>query len=157
MIPFLANLVLAIVWSLLRGSIDVPNLVVGFVIGYLAILWLRPLDGSAAYVSKLPRAIGLVAFLFWELILSTLRVVVDVVSPHPRRRPGVVAIPLDAETDIEITLLANLVTLTPGTLSLDVSDDRRTLYVHAMFVDDPDELRRDIKDGFERRLLELTR
>ncbi len=60
-------------------------------------------------------------------------------------------------SDVEITLLANLVTLTPGTLSLDVSEDRSTLFVHAMFVDDPDVLRREIKHGFERRVLELLR
>ena len=68
-----------------------------------------------------------------------------------------VAIPLDAETDAEITLLANLITLTPGTLSLDVSDDRRVLYIHAMYVDDVEELRRSIKDGFEKRVMELLR
>ena len=54
-------------------------------------------------------------------------------------------------------LLANLVSLTPGTLSLEVSEDRRVLYIHAMFVDDRDALRRQIKDGFERRLLEVMR
>ena len=68
-----------------------------------------------------------------------------------------VGVPLDATTDAEIALLANLVTLTPGTLSLDVSADRRVLYVHGMFVDDPDELRRAVKQGFERRVLELLR
>jgi multicomponent Na+:H+ antiporter subunit E len=72
-------------------------------------------------------------------------------------RPGIVAVPLDAQTDLEITLMANLITLTPGTLSLDVSEDRHTLYVHAMFVDSPESVRDSIKNGFERRLLELIR
>jgi multicomponent Na+:H+ antiporter subunit E len=72
-------------------------------------------------------------------------------------RPGVVAVPLDARTDAEITLLANLITLTPGTLSLDVSADRSFLYVHAMYVDDVNDVKRQIKDGFERRLLEVMR
>ncbi len=70
---------------------------------------------------------------------------------------AIVAIPLDAKTDREITLLANLITLTPGTLSLDVSEDRRFLYVHAMFVEDVESFRDSIKNGFERRLLELMR
>jgi multicomponent Na+:H+ antiporter subunit E len=69
----------------------------------------------------------------------------------------VVAVPLDAESDVEITLLANLVTLTPGSLSLDIAPDRSCLYVHAMFVDDVEQLRRDVKEGFERRVLELLR
>jgi multicomponent Na+:H+ antiporter subunit E len=68
-----------------------------------------------------------------------------------------VAVPLDARTDAEIVLLANLITLTPGTLSLDLSDDRTVLYVHAMYLTDPDELRREIKEGFERRVLEVLR
>ena len=81
----------------------------------------------------------------------------DVITPHLYMRPGIVAVPLDAKTDQEITLLANLITLTPGTLSLDVSHDKRTLYVHAMFVDSPESVRDSIKNGFEKRLLELLR
>jgi multicomponent Na+:H+ antiporter subunit E len=72
-------------------------------------------------------------------------------------RPGVIAIPLDAQTDIEITVLANLISLTPGTLSLDVSADRQTLYIHTMYLDDPEAARRGIKRGFERRVLAVTR
>lgn len=73
--------------------------------------------------------------------------------------PGVVAIPLDARTDAEITLLANLITLTPGSVSLDLSDDKRFLYVHAMYIDggDVEAYRRSIKEGLERRVLELLR
>ena len=73
--------------------------------------------------------------------------------------PGVVAIPLDARTDVEIALLANLITLTPGSVSLDLSEDRRVLYVHAMYIDggDVEAYRRSVKEGLERRVLELLR
>ena len=73
--------------------------------------------------------------------------------------PGVVAIPLDARTDAEIALLANLITLTPGSVSLDLSEDRRVLYVHAMYIDggDVEAYRRSVKQGLERRVLELLR
>ena len=73
--------------------------------------------------------------------------------------PGVVAIPLDARTDVEIAVLANLITLTPGSVSLDLSEDRRVLYVHAMYIDggDVEAYRRSVKDGLERRVLELLR
>ena len=70
---------------------------------------------------------------------------------------AIVAVPLDVETDGEITLLANLISLTPGSLCLDVSEDRKTLYVHVMFLDDVEECRRELKEGFERRVLELLR
>jgi multicomponent Na+:H+ antiporter subunit E len=72
-------------------------------------------------------------------------------------KPGVIAVPLDAKSDSEITLLSVLVTLTPGTLSIDVSADRRFLYVHTLFIDDLEEARRSIKTGIERRLLEVMR
>ena len=157
MIVFGLNLVLALLWAAVVGSVDTPHLVVGFVFGY-GVLWVaKPLLGDTGYFTKVPKTIAFGAFFAWELVLSNLRVAWDVLTPRAYRRPGVVAVPLDAETDVEITLLANLVTLTPGTLSLDVSDDGTTLYVHAMFVDDADELRREIKDGFERRVLELLR
>jgi multicomponent Na+:H+ antiporter subunit E len=73
--------------------------------------------------------------------------------------PGVVAIPLDARTDAEITLLANLITLTPGSVTLDISEDRCLLYVHAMYIDggDVEAYRRSVKEGLERRVLELLR
>jgi multicomponent Na+:H+ antiporter subunit E len=151
------NVFLALVWAASAGSIDLPHLAAGFVFAYLVLWLVRPALGETSYFRKLPQALAFAAFLAMELFLSNLRVAADVLSPRPRRRPGVVAVPLDATEDVEITLLANLVTLTPGTLSLDVSEDRRTLYVHGMFVDDPESFRRDIKEGFERRVLELMR
>jgi multicomponent Na+:H+ antiporter subunit E len=73
--------------------------------------------------------------------------------------PGVIGIPLDARTDVEIALLANLITLTPGSVSLDLSEDRRVLYIHAMYIDgrDVEAYRRSVKEGLERRVLELLR
>jgi len=71
--------------------------------------------------------------------------------------PGIIEYPLDAKSDLEITLLANVITLTPGTLSLDVSGDRKVLYVHGMYVHDKEEFIRGIKDGFEKRILKIIR
>lgn len=105
----------------------------------------------------IPKAVLFAGFILRELVLSTLRVAWEVVTPAKKRRQGIIAVPLDVKTDLEISLLANLITFTPGTLSLDVSSDRSVLYVHTMFVDDPDELRREIKDGFERRVIDLVR
>lgn len=101
--------------------------------------------------------LGLGLFFVWELILANLRVAHDVITPRHYMRPGILAVPLDAQTDLEITMLSNLITLTPGTLSLDISIDRRVLYIHAMYIDDVDEVRQKIKDGYERRILEVLR
>jgi multicomponent Na+:H+ antiporter subunit E len=96
-------------------------------------------------------------YILWETLLANLRVARDVITPSYYTRPGIIALPLDAETDTEITWLANLLSLTPGTLSLDLSEDRKELYVHVMFLHDVDKVKEQIKSGFERRLLELLR
>jgi multicomponent Na+:H+ antiporter subunit E len=153
---FLLNLLFAAVWAALVGEVDTPHLVFGFVLGY-GVLWLlRPAIGGS-YHRRLPMFVGFVLFFLRELVVSTMRVAWEVITPRKLRHTGIIAVPLDARTDTEITVFANLLTLTPGTLSLDVSDDRRVLYVHAMFVDDPDAMRREIKDGMERRVLALLR
>lgn len=103
------------------------------------------------------RIVRFALFFLWEVLLASLRVAYDVLTPRFHLRPGIIAVPLDARSDLEITLLANLITLTPGTLSLDVSADRRMLYVHAMYLDEAGRTREHIKSEMERRLLEVTR
>ncbi len=97
------------------------------------------------------------ALFLYELVVSSLQVAWDVITPRHLSRPGILAIPLDARTDAEITVFSNLLCLTPGTLSLDVSRDRRFLYIHAMFIDDPGKLVHALKHTFERRVLEALR
>jgi len=151
------NLVLAVAWSSLSGRLSASGLIVGFVFGYFLLWWLRGLLAPTPYFEKVPMVFAFAAFFMKELIHSNLRVARDVLTIRRTSRTGIVAVPLDVTTDFEITLLANLITLTPGTMSLDVSNDRKILYIHAMFVTDPDEIRRSIKTGFERRVLELFR
>ncbi|HSW51160.1 MAG TPA: Na+/H+ antiporter subunit E [Bryobacteraceae bacterium] len=95
---------------------------------------------------------ALFVYFLWELVLSNMRVARDVLLPVSRLRPAVVAVPLDLKSDWPITLLSALITLTPGTFSLDVSSDRRVLYIHAMHVTDVEALPSEIKSGFEKRI-----
>jgi multicomponent Na+:H+ antiporter subunit E len=132
-------------------------MIVGFVLGFIVVVFAQRALGSTNYGRKVVLVIRFIFFFIYELFKANLRVAYDVITPSQYMRPGVVAIPLSVKTDTEITLLANLISLTPGTLSLDVSDDKSVLYIHAMFVDDPDELRHEIKAGFERRVIEVLR
>jgi len=157
MSAFLWNMLLAAVWAALTAGFTPGNLAAGFVLGYLILAFAQPLLGPSNYFAKVRQVTGFLFYFLWELILANLRVAYDVVTPTHHMRPGVIAIPLSAQTDAEITALANLITLTPGTLSLDVSEDRRFLYIHAMYIDDRQALQQEIKDGLERRLLELLR
>jgi len=102
--------------------------------------------------------IRFIFYILWEICLSNLRVSYDVISLSPKSRPGVISIPLDCETPLEISLFANIISLTPGSLTLDISADKKTLYVHSMFVDnDVDALRKELKDKFEKPILEISR
>lgn len=154
----LSNVLLALAWVALTGQFTPANLALGFAIGYLMLWLVQRSRMPHSYFAKVGQVLGFIVFFLWELIKANLQVTYYILVPYRRMRPGVIAMPLDARTDAEITLLSNLITLTPGTLSLDVSADRRVLYIHSMYLgDEADEFRRRIKDGFERRVLELMR
>ncbi|MFO7720985.1 MAG: Na+/H+ antiporter subunit E [Gillisia sp.] len=114
---------------------------------------------SKDYFRKLPRLMGLIVYFTKELIVANFRVAYDVVTPITYMRPCIVALPLDAKTDFEITVLACMISLTPGTLSLNLSDDKSLLFVHAITFKkmDPEAIKRDLKEGFEKKLLKITR
>jgi multicomponent Na+:H+ antiporter subunit E len=154
---FLLIVLLALAWVALTGQFTLANLGIGLALAYLMFWLMQRTTGPLHYFEVARRLPGFVLFFVSELIKASLEVTYSVIRPHQALRPGVIAVPLDARTDSEITLLANLITLTPGTLTLDVSTDRRVLYVHVMNIDDADSFRQGIKDGFERRLLEVAR
>jgi multicomponent Na+:H+ antiporter subunit E len=150
---FAVNLLLAAAWCALLGAFSLGAFVTGFVLAYGALLVAQPLFGPAPYFSRVLRLARLSVYFLRELVLSSVKVSIDVLSPRPSFRPGIVAMPLVEMSDAERVTLASLITLTPGTLSLDFSPDRQTLYVHGMFVDDADALRRELKDGMECQVL----
>lgn len=154
---FLVNIMLMLVWVALTGDFTFANFFFGFLLGFLS-LWLGTRrQAGKRYFKFLPNLIGFVFFFIYELIKANIQVAYEVMTPTLHMRPGIVKVPLDVKTDLEITLLANLISLTPGSLSLDVSDNGDVLYIHAMYVNDKEEYIRTIKNGFERKVLELLR
>lgn len=157
MIAFTWNILLALIWVSLSGHFTGLNLFIGFMLGYLILGYaLRDVPVFANYASKVPRFVLFIGFFIKELVKSNLRVAHDVLTRTHHMRPAVIAFPLEATTDGEITILANLISLTPGTLSLDVSSDRSVLYIHVMYLDDEAEVQAGIK-YLEYRVLELLR
>ncbi len=175
------NLLLALAWLLLTGQFTPTNFLFGLVVAY-GVLWLfwratLPRDGALneehetpLYFRKVTQSISFALFFLWELILANLRVALDVLRPQMRFEPAVVAVPLQGYSDAEASLLANFITLTPGTLSLDIVDEpqpdnpeasTRTLYIHAMHAGQTqaaiDRFRDQVQRSFARRVQEVMR
>lgn len=157
MIIYLLSLVLAFVWVAITGSASLLNLIFGFALSTFALWIVRDEMSAHGYLRRLGRMLSLLVLFFRELAMSAWKVAVVALNPRMDLKPGILAFPLTVDRDFEITLLANLITLTPGTLSVDVSEDRKFLYVHALDSSDIEATKRDIADGFERKILEAFR
>ena len=151
------NILLALAWAALFGDFGWLTLISGFVFGYVVLWVLGPLMGTnSGYAAKVYYWIKLVILFHYELVVSSLQVLWDIVTPSHRARPAIIEVPLDVQSDAGILLVTNLISLTPGTLSLDVSEDRKTLLVHAMFADDPDAVRDALKSGMEKWVIDAV-
>ncbi len=155
MIQLLVHVFLTLTWLLLTGSLSLANILFGLVLSYLLLALAIVRGEERGYIHRLPAAVGLLGYFLVELVKANAQVAWEMIDPRHTMKPGVVAVPLDLQNPFAITLLANLITLTPGTLTMEVSEDHSTLYVHGMYVSDPDRFREKIKRGFERRVKEV--
>lgn len=153
----LIHIVLTLLWVAITGVLTYGNTIVGAIVMFVVVWWLQPLTGSQSYCRKLVLYVWYGLLFLIEILKSNVRVAWDVITPRKYRRPGMVAIPLDVETDIEITVLSTMITLTPGSLFIDLSPDRKIMYVHVMFIDDLEAVRHEIKSRFERWVITLLR
>lgn len=156
---FLLNLLLMLGLGALNGSFAPSILISGFVLGYLVIVLAKPVLGPSSYYFGVWRFIFMTVIFLKEIVMSSIRVAKDVLSPTLTMKPGLIAYPLDVKSDLEIVTLASLITLTPGTLSVDTSEDNSVLYVHGMYVgtDGREETIHAIKSVLEARVLRLTK
>jgi multicomponent Na+:H+ antiporter subunit E len=152
---FYLNLLLALLWAALHADLSVSTTGFGFLLGFLLLSVIHHGYGAAVI-----GAVGFLLFLVKSIIISSFQVAGYVLAPKLKLDQGIVAIPLAARTDLEIAILASAITLTPGTLSVDVAQDaagQRVLFVHNLVMGDADAVRKSIKDDFERRILRVTR
>ena len=157
MTTFVWNIFLALIWAATVGPFTPLNVLIGFAIGYVA-LSLAWRDGErTTYGRKVGQVIGFLIFLLWELLKANLVVARYTVAPLKQMSPGIVGVPVEDMNDVELSILMNLITLTPGTLSLNVSESRDTLFIHFMHVEDDEQAIEDIQTGFARRVREVMR
>lgn len=153
----LLNVLIAVVWMFLSTSFTSQTFVIGYLIGILIIFVMRRYFKDRFYLGWVWAALKLTLILLKELFLSNIAVLRIVLQPKMDIKPGIFAFPTDLRSDWEITLLANLITLTPGTLVVHVSDDQRILYVHAIDIDNVEEEIDSIKYSFEKAIKEVAR
>lgn len=157
MIGLMCNLLLTVVWIALSGDFSMGGMLTGLALGYLVLALVQnQLPMLRGYGRRVPRLLSFVIYFLKELIVANTRVAFDVLTPPWYMKPGVIAVELEAKTDLEIAFVANLISLTPGTLSLDISDDRRVLYIHAMFLEDEKAVREELRE-LESRALAVLR
>ncbi|MGN7453712.1 Na+/H+ antiporter subunit E [Paenibacillus pasadenensis] len=154
---FLINLLIAFLWMFLYDDLSFTRFAAGFGLGLLFIGLLNRFLKRDFYLRKVKAVLVLLLIFIRELFLSSFTVIYQILKPKLTIRPGIVAMETRLKSDGELTLLACLICLTPGTLTLDVADDHRTLYIHAMDIGDAEQLRQQIRSTFERAIMEVTR
>ncbi|WP_246940584.1 Na+/H+ antiporter subunit E [Bacillus pinisoli] len=151
------NILIAFIWMFLLENFSFGYFFLGFLVGAVLLFLFRRFIPGTFYFKKVKAILKLIFIFIRELILSNLEVVKVVYRPTLDIQPGIIALPTVLRSNWEITLLANLITLTPGTLSMTVSPDNQTIYIHAMDIRDKDETVKAIKDTFEVAIMEVTR
>lgn len=136
---------LLLVWLLLFGELSVANLLGGLVVVavLLVVFPIGPVEGPIGRVRPL-RWVGFALFFVWELVKATATVAWEIVTPGSRIRQGVIEIEVLGASDALVTLVANVITLTPGTLTLEVRKEPCRLYVHTLHLRDLESVRRDV-------------
>lgn len=152
----LLSLVLAIVWVLLVNTLTLNAVVFGAILG-LVVPWLTRAYWPAAPRLRNPVSIAeYLLVVLWDIVVANIEVAkIVLLKPDSARQPGWVSVPLDLRSPEAITILAGTITMTPGTLSADLSADGRAILVHCLHVPDPDAMRDDMKSRYERRLMEI--
>lgn len=153
----LLNVLIALTWMFLSVSFKPTTFIVGYLLGLLMLFMLRKSFSSRFYMDRLWAVIKLASLFLKELVLSNISVLKLIVQPTMPIRPAIFAMPTVLEQDWEITLLSSLITLTPGTVVIDISDDNKTLYIHSIDFEDIDEAVDSIRNTFEKAILEVSR
>ena len=150
------TIILTVVWTLLQNNISMGMVVFGLILGIiiprLTAAWWP--DRPSGF--RIGRMISYSIIVLWDILVANVQVAWIVLTvPNAKLKPAWVVVPLDLRQPEAITILAGTITLTPGTVSADLSDSGHSLLVHALHTDDPDGVRDEIKDRYERRLKEI--
>lgn len=158
-LQFLFNLLIAFLWMAINNNISVSGFIVGFLLGIAMLLLFRRSKPQTRpfYIRRLWSITKLLLIFIRELTISNFVVIGHILRPKLAIRPGIFAYETALTSAWEVTLLSCLICLTPGTLTLDVSKDGKTLYIHAIDIKDAEVLVKQIRGNFEQVIMEVTR
>lgn len=152
----LLTLTLIVVWQMLVNKLTLGNLLLGTILGLIIPTITSPYWPNRPRLTSAPRIVGYVLLVIWDIIVANVQVAYIILfKANANIKPAWISIPLDLRTPEAITVLAGTITMTPGTVSSDLSADGRSLLVHCLHAPDPDAVRDDIKNRYERRLREI--
>lgn len=157
-------LLLGFVWIFLSGSVTIGSYLLGVFFSMLILYPFRDMftftDSTGDMIRKLPKKVKYVYVLFREILKANIFMIKKILQPKLDIRPGIIAYPFTTTRSISTTMLANTISLTPGTLIMDVHVKNKTLkgpgifYVHSLYIDSPKEVRDTIHDDLEVIVLE---
>lgn len=156
-LQILLNFFLAFVWMFMTVSFSPSGFTIGFLVGLGIIILMRRFFSHRLYTARAWAIISLFFLFLKELFLSSVQVLWIVIKPSMNLKPAIFELETKLTEDWEITLLSALITLTPGTLVVGISNDQKKLYIHALDFDDIENAVNSIKDTFERAILEVSR
>ncbi|WP_210397865.1 Na+/H+ antiporter subunit E [Motiliproteus sediminis] len=151
----LQTAVLVVVWLLLNNSMAPGQILLGVVLAWLVSLLVAPLQEGPIRVRRFRLAGKYLLRLLKDIVVANFDVAARILRSRRHLKPGFVAVPLDIRGDLPVSLLANTVSLTPGTVSAELSSDRCWLYVHALHLEDDTVLIKVIKERYEQPLREI--
>ncbi len=149
------SLMLFAVWLLLVAEVSVAHVLLALFLAWGIPQLCRPFLTGLPSILQPIAAIRLVGLVTYDIVLANVTVARLVLGPTARLNPAFVQVPLALTQPLSISLLASIITMTPGTVSSELSLDNKMLLVHALDCDDPEALVADIKQRYEKPLLEI--
>jgi multicomponent K+:H+ antiporter subunit E len=143
---------LALVWLLLVNSFTPGQALLGLLLGWAIPVFTRRFWPERVRIARPWWLVFFLVKVLWDILVANVAVAALILGGRRFARPAFVPVPLDLRTELAISILANTVSLTPGTVSAWLSPDRRTLVVHGLRVTDADALAQEIKTRYERPL-----
>ncbi len=153
----MANLVLMLIWAFLRSSYTLVDFCIGYLLGAVLLAIFQHRLGSPFYLRKVWSVCKLFCIFLRELVKANFQVFFIILHPQLNIKPGIIKMEIFIRSPLGISLLANMITLTPGTLTMEISPDNRYLFIHVLNINNGEEIKRNIRKNFEDNIMEVIR